>query len=78
LWHYPLLYSFDIGNDPWNLRKLSGYVLFLCILSGITYRFVEFRNVGDWRSLFLIRESRGLGRRVALPWAHCDVNTSRR
>lgn len=65
LWHYPLLYTQHLSTDPWSLPNLAGYFLFLCILSPLSYRFVEFRTVADWRSLFLVNELRGSRRLTA-------------
>lgn len=56
LWHYPLLYPLRVPFDPFNLPHLAAFLLLLCVLSAITYRFVEFRNVADWRALFLLNE----------------------
>jgi peptidoglycan/LPS O-acetylase OafA/YrhL len=58
LWHYSLLYSLHLQRDPWNGPNLAAYVLFLCILSAMTYRFIEFRQADDWRPLFLIGQPR--------------------
>jgi peptidoglycan/LPS O-acetylase OafA/YrhL len=54
LWHYPLMVAVHRPTEPWKPLNFAAFILFLCILSGITYRFVEFRKVEDWRSLFLI------------------------
>jgi len=54
LWHMPLLAQLRLHIDSWNVPVLASAVVYLGILSSITYRFVEFRRVEDWRSLFLI------------------------
>jgi len=54
LWHMPLLSQLRLHIDPWNVPVLFSAVVYLTILSAITYRYVEFRRVEDWRSLFLI------------------------
>ena len=58
LWHYPAINTFQLTKDPWTSLNLAGYFLFLAALSALTYRCVEFRNVADWRSLFLINKPR--------------------
>jgi peptidoglycan/LPS O-acetylase OafA/YrhL len=58
LWHYPALAAFQLRTDPWNGLNLAGYFAFVFALSALSYRFVEFRGVADWRSLFLIDRPR--------------------
>lgn len=58
LWHYPALGTFQLRTDPWNALGLAGYFAFVLALSALSYRFIEFRGVADWRSLFLIGRPR--------------------
>lgn len=55
LWHMPLFTTLQLHIHPWNLKNLATALAFLCILAGITYRYVEFRSSPDWRPLFGLR-----------------------
>jgi peptidoglycan/LPS O-acetylase OafA/YrhL len=68
VWHGILLHKFfpDILSNPYATLHLryAAYIAVLFGLAAITYRFVEFRRVDDWRSLFLLH--RDAQRRVAV------------
>ncbi len=55
LWHFPILISLRLHVEPWNGLNLFAFAIMLSALAGLSYRFVEFRRVADWRSLFLLR-----------------------
>ena len=54
LWHFPILISLQLHIHPENMPNLLAFVVFLSVVAGMSYRFVEFRAVSNWRSLFLI------------------------
>jgi peptidoglycan/LPS O-acetylase OafA/YrhL len=54
LWHYPILISLRLHVDLWNAPNLLAFGIMLFSVAALSYRFVEFRNVTDWRSLFLL------------------------
>lgn len=67
LWYYPMLHTFQAPIEPWRSLSLVGYFVLLCFLSALSYRFIEFRAVGDWRLLFLVKGARGTNATMAAP-----------
>jgi peptidoglycan/LPS O-acetylase OafA/YrhL len=58
VWHWILLNAFfpELSDDVLSTQRLR-YFIYLGVLIGIsamTYRFIEFRSVRDWRLLFLL------------------------
>ncbi len=53
VWHGIVLASlFKDGADHQSLRPLTLYLFLLGSISALTYRYVEFHHVSDWRKLF--------------------------
>ena len=57
LWHMPIQIALRLHIDPWNALNLMAFTIMLFALAGMSYRFIEFRRIADWRSLFLLRGS---------------------
>ncbi|WP_155681738.1 acyltransferase family protein [Burkholderia stagnalis] len=53
LWHLPVLRAFQIDQGKVDLMHVAGFLGATLFLAALTYRFVEFRNVASWKSLFL-------------------------
>ena len=51
LWHYPILISLRLHFDLWNAPNLLAFGIMLFSVAALSYRFVEFRNVTDWRGI---------------------------
>ena len=66
LWHFPILISLRLHIYPFDVKNLIAFVIFLLSLSAISYRFVEFRAVADWRSLFLLERRAPIPREVQI------------
>lgn len=58
LWHYPLVEALGIHQGTATTGGLIMFAGSLLLLSGMTYRYVEFRVVSDWRQLFLIKSNK--------------------
>ncbi len=61
IWHSPLLMvaAPDLNTLSWPafLAAAAGLLVLSGAVAAISYRFIEFRHVADWRRLFLLDES---------------------
>ncbi|HUN45432.1 MAG TPA: acyltransferase [Stellaceae bacterium] len=67
VWHEPLLrhvFKADMAPLDGLARTLPAYLGLLLTVGALSYRYIEFGRVADWRSLFLIERKRAV---VAAP-----------
>jgi len=61
IWHWPILLlaapDLDALSWPAFLAAGAGLLLLTFAVAAVSYRFIEFRHVADWRRLFLLNES---------------------
>lgn len=62
IWHYPLLFWLSPGGRPLSAGQfavlLPEALALIVVVSVLSYRFIEFRSVRDWRRLFLLAPPR--------------------
>lgn len=53
LWHLPVMNAYGIFKGNTDPAFIAAFGLTVLFLAAMTYRYIEFRSVADWRQLFL-------------------------
>lgn len=66
VWHEPILrhvFDADVAVFSDLDKTLPAYLMLVVIIAALSYRFIEFGKVTDWRSLFLLSRPRSASKR---------------